>query len=287
MSERGGQGAARNGAAKNMPAKPGARKPAAGRNGARRWRLVRAAPVAIPASVRRFNQRARQRRIASARPWVIAGGVLALLGVASWLVFGSSVLGVSRIEVRGGGFVSDDAIRQASRVRLGTPMVLLDRGQAARGVEKLAAVKSARVEREWPGTLVVTVTLRTPIAAAPLRGGQFVLVDASGVPFRTVGSTQGLPMIETSTTDLTAAPAAAALRTAAAVLASLPPELTAKLVRIEAPSDIGVRLMLTGGRQIVWGDASDNDQKARAALALLAENGKVIDVSAPSLVTVQ
>jgi cell division protein FtsQ len=107
------------------------------------------------------------------------------------------------------------------------------------------------------------------------------------VPFRTVGSTQGLPMIETSTTDLTAAPAAAALRTAAAVLASLPPELTAKLVRIEAPSDIGVRLMLTGGRQIVWGDASDNDQKARAALALLAENGKVIDVSAPSLVTVQ
>lgn len=255
--------------------------------GARRWRLVRAAPAAIPASVRRFNQRARQRRLATAKPWLIAAGTLAFLGIASWLVFGTSVLGVSAIRVRGAGFVSDQAIQQAAGVPLGTPMILVDGGAVATKVEKLAAVSKATVTRDWPRTLVVNVTLRTAIAATPLPGGLFVLVDATGVPFRTLDSKQGLPVIQTSSADLTDHPTAAALSAAAKVLASLPPGLSERLSRIDAPSDTQVELVLADGREIVWGDASDNEQKARVALSLLDHPGKIIDVSAPSLVTVQ
>ncbi len=57
----------------------------------RRWRLVRASGIAIPASVRRFNERARARRIAAARPWLLAAVGFVVLGAAAWLVFASSV----------------------------------------------------------------------------------------------------------------------------------------------------------------------------------------------------
>ena len=40
-------------------------------SGPRRWRLVRARSDAVPASVRRFNQRAQQRRMQAARPWLV------------------------------------------------------------------------------------------------------------------------------------------------------------------------------------------------------------------------
>jgi cell division protein FtsQ len=255
--------------------------------GARRWRLVRAAPAAIPASVRRFNQRARARRVAVAKPWLIAAATLAFGGVASWIVFGTSVLGVDRITVKGGGFVSEDAVREAAGVSLGTPMLTVNLGATAHRVEALAAVSKATVTREWPTTLVIDVTLRTALAAVPLAENRFVLVDANGVAFRTVDSAGGLPLIVTSSTNLTDHATAAALDAGARVLASLPADLTAQLVRIEAQSDTEVELVLQNGRTVIWGDDTDNEQKARVALSMLAQPGAVIDVSAPTLVTVR
>jgi hypothetical protein len=46
-------------------------------------------------------------------------------------------------------------------------------------------------------------------------------------------------------------------------------------------------LELKGDRQVIWGDATENGAKARVATTLLGrDDGKVIDVSAPSMVTV-
>jgi cell division protein FtsQ len=59
------------------------------------------------------------------------------------------------------------------------------------------------------------------------------------------------------------------------------------LVRLEAPAPTRIVLRLAGGRQIVWGDSSDNQAKARVATSLLARPGTVIDVSAPDVVTVR
>ena len=47
-----------------------------------------------------------------------------------------------------------------------------------------------------------------------------------------------------------------------------------------------ISLELTDGRTVVWGDATDNDDKAIVATALLGQPGKTIDVSAPNVVTV-
>jgi len=253
-----------------------------GPGGPRRWRLVRATSTAIPASVRRFNQRARARRIRSARPWLIAAAVTALAGILAWVIFGTSVLGVARISVRGAGFVGADDIRDAAAVPLGTPMATVDTRAVAERVETILGVAHADVSRDWPSTLTITVRLREAVAVVPVSSG-YVLLDPSGVAYRQVTERPpGLTLIILATPG----PADPSTTGALAVLATLPDALRAQLVRLSAETPSRIQLMLKGGRQIIWGDATDNQAKARAALTLLKGPGTVIDVSAPNLVTV-
>lgn len=254
----------------------------AGLGNPRRWRLVRATSTAIPASVRRFNARARARRLRSGRPWLLAAVVVAVLGVLVWIVFGSSVFGVARITVRGAGFVGEDRVRAAAGVPIGTPLATVDTAAVAARVEHILAVAHADVSRDFPSTLVITVRLRTPAAVVPVDGG-YALLDATGVPFRTVAARPpGLALIILSTPG----PDDPSTTGALAVLASLPPGLRKPLVRVTAQTPARIQLMLTGGRVIVWGDATDNKAKATVALSLLNGDTAVIDVSAPNVVTV-
>jgi cell division protein FtsQ len=257
----------------------------------RRWRLVRAPGEAIPASVRRFNQRARARRVAAARPWALVALALIAAGGLAWLILVSSVFGVASIKVSGSGFVGSAAIRQAAGVRLGTPLATLDTGAIATRIRKLAPVANVQVSRDIPRTLLIRVTLRQPVAAVAIGNNhQYVQVDATGVGFRTVSTPDHLPVIrpgDGTPVDLTQDGVRAALTAAAEILVALPAELTDQLLRVDAPSSTGVVLVLTDDRKIIWGDSSDNDQKARVAESLLAQPGKVIDVSAPTVVTVR
>jgi cell division protein FtsQ len=56
------------------------------------------------------------------------------------------------------------------------------------------------------------------------------------------------------------------------------------LVVIAANAPARIRLELRDGRQIIWGDATQNAAKVRVALALLNQNRPVIDVSSPSVI---
>jgi cell division protein FtsQ len=56
-------------------------------------------------------------------------------------------------------------------------------------------------------------------------------------------------------------------------------------ISVEAPARI--RLALQKDRQVIWGDSTENDLKARVATALLARDGSTFDVSAPDVVTIR
>ena len=255
----------------------------AGLGNPRRWRLVRATSTAIPASVRRFNARARARRLRSGRPWLVAGAVVAVLGILAWLVFGSPVFGVARITVHDAGFVGGDKVRAAAGVPIGTPLATVDTAAVAARVERILAVAHADVARDFPSTLVITVRLRTAVAVTPVDGG-YALLDATGVAYRTLATRpSGLALIVLATPG----PDDPSTTGALAVLASLPAGLRKPLVRLSAETPARIQLMLTGGRVIIWGDATDNQAKATVALSLLDSDSTVIDVSAPNVVTVR
>jgi cell division protein FtsQ len=238
----------------------------------------------VPASVRRFNQRARERRLRTARPWLAGAGVLALLAIVGWVVWQTPVLGVRQVRVTGNSLVSADEVRSVAAIADGTPLAGLDLDAISRRVVAgLPPVRLAKVARDWPGGVVIAVTERVGVAAAQRADKSWVVLDAASVPFRVLSGAPGeLPVLVLADPVRGDASTVAAL----AVLAALTPELRAALVRLEAPAPTRIRLALTKNRAIIWGDASQNEAKARVATSLLNHPGAVIDVSAPDVVTV-
>jgi cell division protein FtsQ len=248
----------------------------------RRWRLVRARSDAIPASVRRFNQRAQQRRIQAARPWFVAAAGLALVGLLLWLVYGTPVLGVRHVVVSGNTIVSTDEVRAAAGIPDGAPLASLDLGAVQRRVAALTPVRRAAVTRDWPFTVRIDVTERVGVAALARSDHRYQVIDGSGVVFQTVPADPGLPLLKLAAPG----PADPTTQAALTVLAALRPPLRDDLATLEADSPAHIRLELSGNREIIWGDATQNDAKSVAATTLLAQPGTVIDVSAPQFATV-
>lgn len=257
---------------------------AGGRAGRPRgWRLVRARPDAVPASVRRFHQRIRQRRVRAARPWLVATGILAVLALLGWVVAASPLLGVRTVRVEGAALVTADQVRDAAAVPPGTPLVQVDLARVAYRVGTLVPVRRAVVRRVWPSTLVIQVLERTP-AAVLAAGGRYQVMDDSGVVFGTDAvRPAGVPLLRVAS----AGPRDPSTRAALSVLAALSPVLRERLRVLVADAPTRISLELAGGRQVIWGDATENARKARVATSLLARPGTVIDVSAPEVVTVR
>jgi len=253
--------------------------------GGRNWRLVRADTDAVPSSVRRFMARARQRRLQAALPWAVGAGVLLVVGALVWMVYGTSVLGVREVRVVGTEVLTPLQVEEAAAVRLREPLARVDLDGVRSRVEGLAAVDRAVVSRSWPSAVVVEVVERTPVAAVAVPGGkQFTLIDGEGVAYRTVQrKPAGLPLAEL------AAPGPGDVNTRAAltVLAALTDELREQLVRISVTAPARIELSLRKGRTVIWGDDSASDTKAQVSTALLKRDGKTIDVSAPSVVTIR
>ncbi len=247
-----------------------------------RWRLVRAGGDAVPASVRRFSERARRRRWRAARPWLLGLGGLAVLAAGFGVVYATPVLGVGEVRVVGDPrLVTPAQVRTAAAVAPGTPLLRVRPAAIARRVGRLTAVERAIVTRRWPRTLVVRVVERTPVAAIPL-AGRYEIVDRSGVVFDSAPRLpSGLPVLKLATPggqDPTT-------RAALVVLDALSPPLRARMAALAADGPARIRLELHDGRQVVWGDATQNEAKVRVAERVLGGDAKIMDVSAPGVVT--
>ncbi|TQS41696.1 cell division protein FtsQ/DivIB [Cryptosporangium phraense] len=250
---------------------------------ARRWRLRRdAATTSARAGGRRAIRRGR-RGLRAVAPYALVAGVVVVASVAVWALLGSALLGVRTVSVRGERTVTAEQVARAAAIPVGTPLARLDTAAAAARVGALPAVASVQVRRAWPNTVVVSIAERSAVAVAA-RGKQFVLLDASGFPFRTVSARPaGLPLIQVKK------PSAGdpATRAALAVATALTKPLREVATAVVANSPQRVEVRLADDRVVFWGTAADSPRKATIATALLEESGKRIDVSAPDVVTVR
>jgi len=270
--------------------RPGGGRAAGGRGGpgptagrGRRWRLVRAGPDAVPSSVRRFMRRARRRKLRTALPWLVAGGVLAVAGLGTWVVYGTAALGVDEVRVTGTDLLTPFEVSQVVDVSPGTPLARVDLAGVRQRVAALAPVDRVTVTRQWPGTLVVAVQERVAVAAVP-QGRRYLLVDRTGVAYHTESRRPShLPLVRLADPrpdDLTT-------RSAMEVLGALTDELRAQLTELVVEAPARIRLQLRRDREVVWGDSTESVTKAKVATLLLARKGRTIDVSAPDVVTIR
>jgi cell division protein FtsQ len=245
-------------------------------------------------SAARVDTRLRERRVAVQREagrrrlrrLFVAGGCLGLVAAGVGLTR-TPLLAVSSVVVVGAEHTRTSAIEDASGIHAGVAMVDVAPQAAAAELRSLPWVADATVRREWPRTIVVSIRERRPAVAVARPDGTWALADVSGrilalvhQPLPGLVHVHGIAQLLTPG-QVVPDDALDAVRVAAA----LPPELTAVVGGVNL-TPTGIELGLTQGHGVVrLGDASELDQKLRAAVTVLAKVPPravaVLDVRAP------
>lgn len=224
---------------------------------------------------RRFTAHLRRRR----RLWLIAGG--AVLSLAAFVAVGvfTPLMAVKEVRVEGASQVNAAELLAAMEPFQGVPLALIDEGEVHRALEPFSVIERYAIERVPPQTLVLRVEERQAAIALASANG-FDLYDPAGVR---LGSSDerpvGVPVGEAATAD----PTTAAFRAAARIVRDLPDEVRVNIESVSATSDLDITFTVTGGTQVIWGDAERTQQKATVLSAMIAAVGlpAVIDVSSP------
>jgi len=119
---------------------------------------------------------------------VLVGGIAALCAgfglyeAATYLLYspGVALVSAEQIEIRGNRFVPPDAITEKFSADLGRSIVRVPLTERREGVESLAWVEEANVQRLMPNRIRVEITERAPIAFLRT-GSELSLIDAQGV----------------------------------------------------------------------------------------------------------
>jgi cell division protein FtsQ len=168
---------------------------------------------------------------------------------------------------------------RAAGIAPGTPLARVDTAAAARRVEQITQIQSARVSRHWPDSVAITVTDRTPALAVAAPGG-FELIDKSGVVVtRVAAPPSGMAELTSAPQALRGSPV---VRAAVTVLGELPARVRGMVSTVSVPSPGAVTLHLQGGITVVWGSTSRAASKAAELQILMGTNASYYDLSDPS-----
>ena len=212
--------------------------------------------------------------------WMVVLGVVAV--TLALILYFTPVMSARSLVVVGTGAVTQEEVVDVAKVRLGTPLLQIDTDAVADRVAGIRRVASARVQREYPSTLRITIVERVPVVVKDFPDGPH-LFDRDGVDFATAPPPPGLPYIDVDDPGPADPPTMAALE----VMGALRPDVVAQVSRVAAPSLASVTLTLTDGRTVVWGTTDRTAEKAEKLAALLTQPGRVYDVSSPDLPTVK
>ncbi len=212
--------------------------------------------------------------------WTVVLSVVSVgLGL---LLYFTPIMSARNVVITGLGAVTQEEVVAAAAVEPGKPLLQIDTDAIAERVATIRRVASARVQREYPSALRITVVERVPVVVMDYPDGPH-LFDRDGVDFATAPPPPNLPYLEADNPEPSDPPTKAAL----AVLTALRPEVAGQVGRIAAPSVAAITLTLVDGRVVVWGTNDRTEEKASKLAALLTQPGQTYDVSSPDLPTVK
>ena len=122
--------------------------------------------------------------------------VAALVSVGlGLLLYFTPLMSARSVVVVGTGVVTREEVLDVAKVVPGTPLLQIDTDAVADRVAGIRRVASARVQREYPSTLRITIVERVPVVVKDFGDGPH-LFDRDGVDFATAPPPPGLPYIE-------------------------------------------------------------------------------------------
>jgi cell division protein FtsQ len=204
-------------------------------------------------------------------PWRAAFFALtaaAILAAAVWALLGSSLLVARSVRVTGAPAAQRAEVLRAAGIATGTPLIRISTSAVARRVEQITQIQSARVSRDWPDSVVIAVTERTP-ALVVASGAGYALIDRFGVVIGHVATRPPrLTLLTSGPADLASLRGSPAIAAAVTVLRQLPPSIRAQVRGVAAPSADAVTLDLGHGITVLWG-GTDRPAAKAAELAIL------------------
>jgi cell division protein FtsQ len=256
-------------------------------------RAAQARAMAIEEARREAKRRARGHPVTEPKPvargvvqglkMLLATVVVAVVGVGLALIlYFTPAMSARDIVVTGTAAVTREEVLDVAQVRPGTPLLQINTDQVADRVAAIRRVASARVQRQYPSALRITIVERVPLVVKDYPDGPH-LFDRDGVDFATDAPPPGLTYIDVDNPG----PSDSATKAALAVLLALRPEVLGQVSRIAAPSVSSITLTLGDGRVVIWGSTDRGEEKAEKLAALLTQPGKTYDVSSPDLPTVK
>ena len=256
-------------------------------------REAQARAVAIEQARRDAKRRASGKSVDEAKPvgrakvrglrlvvWTVLLVVL-FVGLGLLLYF-TPIMAARNIVITGVGAVSQDEIIAAAAVKEGTPLLQVNTDDVAERVATIRRVATARVQREYPSTLRITVVERVPVVVKDFPDGPH-LFDRDGADCAVGPPPPNPPDREADNPGPSDPPTKAALE----VMTALRPEVAGQVARVSAPSVASITLTLADGRVVVWGNTDRTAEKAQKLAALLTQPGRTYDVSSPDLPTVK
>ena len=233
------------------------------------------------------------------RVTLVIASAIVVIGLA-YLAVHSPLLDLDHIRVTGSQREPVSEILNATHVRNGAALVLVNTGAIARRVERLPWVAHARVRRDLPGTLRIEVTEYVPTAFVRVSPSKVALVASTG---RVIAFSRSVPPHALKVVGERAASVGSRLvpRGVADVLGQLPPHLASRVRAVDVggasvvldlrgapPAGSACRAVagvVPGYQQIRLGTLGSLPGKGIAALSVLNQLGSrpftYVDVSVP------
>ncbi|MCF2705678.1 FtsQ-type POTRA domain-containing protein [Arcanobacterium haemolyticum] len=232
-----------------------------------------------------LEQRRRERRAERRRIWMKRGGYTAasvgLVVCLVWVFLFSPIFGLSldRVRVEGteGSQLAPETVTGIVAGNEGTSVLRINTGAVEDELRSaIPLIKSVDVSRDLPKGLTVALTLRTPVACL-IVDGACSPVDEDGVQLGI--QAEALPQLEINAgQEVSGAEVTSMLH----VLGAVDADTRALVASVKVDENLQVRLNLTSGAEVLWGDATDLDTKARVLKVLLSQPASYYDVSAPN-----
>lgn len=195
--------------------------------------------------------------------WWESAFFAALVLVAAFILIRSSLFEVRQITVRGNVLLPARQVVAASGITLGTNIFRVQLAEAQARLKGLALVKDARLRRDLPGTVIIEITERRPLALVNIRG-RYWSVAEDGVPLREEPlGTRALPLITG------VAPEGPGLTRALSILAAFPGQAVAELSEIHVRPDRYLVAYTLEGIEVRLGTAEKPEAQGLMLLNIL------------------
>jgi cell division protein FtsQ len=204
---------------------------------------------------------------------VVVGGVLAFLR--------SPFFAADRISVQGTQHLSEAKVLRLADLREGANVVSFDAAAAERRLEADPWIAAATITKDLPDAVAITISERAPLGTVEGADGWGVLA-ADGTVLSTQPSQPRLPILVT---------AAGSATDGLSVLASMDPDLRARVASVSTDPAGEVTLSIGDGVTVAYGTVDETQAKAQSIAAVLAwakgEHADVvgIDVRVPGAPT--